>query len=1012
MFTITIIKDDVEYDISSIVLYDVSYSDDISKELDLADFIIPVTLSNTIEGLDLSVPFTQLTRVEFNIDGDIKRYYVREDDVETISLVTPHEYSHKVSLIEPTKLLELKASPDMAITQPKGDVGTASSQLDIDPDDLGPPNDSVTLLPDVYNLIDLANTTAPTDIAIIDEDVLKLATTDYKLFLEVQLQRFEQGVDDWDVRIKINGNIVKEQVVPVTINLFDISQGLITLDYTSSVVDELVEVEIRPNMTTTIEIDTYTYKVALTITTKLEDVTDPITYYDESIDKILESFRVSDINNTSFIQEITLNEDTRNLVSNIVTPEFTFETYSVWDKLEELAEPLKAIPRLSKHVWNELTFDFIDDLNVNEFVNTNKTEERQKLVLDKFSTSVEINADNVIESIENQAIKVEPYEGGWMTLRSETEGPNQLTDETVGLKVRSNIYQHKTVTAKGFTVGYSDASSDGPTTEWDISDYTVEEKKWLGLPDVAFESSRTTVNLGKGNTIYYTKSGRRFKSFGYRAPKATSISLALDLSIYQIIASVATQVSGKVVTSVNGSQSIEDLLQTQYNVQYSAFKKIRAKVYKHNARDFEFNTTLYSNARAKVNDNVKLGRYSQSLVNRSGNKTRIESGLTENYNDVPKTGNIINGTEVATKVNVILKNGLFEYGLATYEGYAEISEFVGINSEYRQWQVSDKDIVERVLVYEDFITVGRQLRTPTWNVWTLSGFLNLVKPFAQLSTDLVTYHTFQTRNTALNPGDANWETFDSESEGPVDIVAEGTSTIINVTVKDNFNVDDVVEGQELSGGNPTKWYQNNYNYTNAFGQYDSARYTFYTTGKVDNTVDDGNIYPGIDEVTSATKMLTYDLRVKKDSREASFHAFQASFFSDLGNGVEDLRVYAGIAKFNGLAIQDLETDIVPVLLINGYYPTVEEVTIKPTNYVETTMSSSIVGLIPLLSNKVVYDIDVPVTGLGRTYNGWALIDKISKELIFATNEVIPSSTLVPTVYEDTVFFTQDETKGK
>jgi hypothetical protein len=1017
--TIKVIINDVYYDISSLVQFDTKYSDDISKELDLYSFIIPVCKSDSISGLDLSLPFTQNTRVEIDTEGDIKRMIVREDDSQTVFIGSPKLYSHKVSLIEHTKILELKTVPDSTVTQPQGSYTLAVSELNVDPSAYDPGEVYVSLSSLVENNVPLINTTSPTDITYIDGTTLKKASTEYTINSEINIgvpsKIIDAGPRTFKIRYKINGvnRIVK--TVSITSSLtplgYQYTNFITTFKHTTAAINEVLTVTIEP---LEVQSPASRYDNASTvISTKIEDVNSPVQYLDEVIDKALESVKLADINDLTYVAEFTLADDTRNRISNIVATDDTFERNTVWEIIESQANLVKAIPRLSKDTWNEITFDFIEDLTETEYVNLKQTEERKQLVLDKFSTALEINADNVIESIEDQAIKVEPYENGWMTLRSTTDGPNQLTDVTIGLKVRSKIYKHKKLLAKGFTVTYSDASSDGPTTEWDISPYVVEEQKWGSLKNLAYDSTsdRNTINLGKGNTIYYTKSGQRLLNFGYRAPKPTSVSPSPDQAIYQIIASIAQQETGKTVTGVNGGQSFADLLNTQYRDYYSAFKKVRMKVYKHNARDFETETTLYSNEQAKVNDNVKLGRYNQSLVNKSGNLSQLEAGVTSDYDQVPRVGQIMSGNKVITKVDVTCKNGLYEYGIASYVDYAELSKFVSVNSEYRQWQISDKDIVERILVYEDCITVGRVSYTPTHTPLTNGGITLLSNPFTgSTSTFPITYHQMKTRNEILNPGDANWEVFDSENEGPVDIVSLGTSTLISVTVKDNYSIDDTVEEKEVGAATP-KWYQNNQPYTNTFGQYNSARYEIYSFGTIDNDVDDGNAYPAIDQPTVASKAIELDIRVKKDSREATYFGYQIPFFSKIDNGVENFRVYNGMAKYNGFAIQDLKAEIVPVLLLDGYFPTVEEVTIKPTKYTETTMIVN-QGIPTAGKIALFYDVDVPITATNILFTGWGLIEKTTGELIYMAQEDIQSNDTSVVVYEDTVYMTPDKRKGK
>lgn len=1017
MLTVKLLIDSTYYDISSIVKYDLTYSDDISKELDIASFAIPVCKSDSISGLDLSIPLQQLTKVEINIEGDIKRYYVREDLCETISFNTPRLYAHKVSLIEPTKLLELKPVPDFTVTQPQGTYTIASSQLDIDPSTYEVGEEYISLTANTENNVVLLNTTVPTDTAVIDEATLKLSNTDYTIYSTIGIGIPSKFVDSSDrtfiIRYKIDGVTVETKTETLTPTFkstnYQFTLVIKSFIYTTTTTNQVLTITIEP---TDVFPQSSRYNTASTfITTKIEAVDSPVWYYDEVVDKVLISEKVQDLNDTLFSAEFTFNDNSRNAVKNIVSPEFTFEGRTVWEILEEMGGVIKAIPRLSKDTWNEITFEFVDELNREEWVNTNKTSEQQQLILEKFSNSLEVNANNMIESIEDQAIKIEPYNDGWMTLRSDTEGPNQLTDTSVGLKVRSNIYRTKTIYAKGFTVTYSDATSDGPSTIWDIGDYVVEEQKWNALPNLAYDSGaeRAVVNLGKGNTIYYSKETQRYVSFGYRAPKPTSVSAAPDQAIYQIIAAVATQVTGKTVTGVNGGQSFTDLLNTQYQVWYTAFKNVRLKQYKHNARDYEIDTALFSNEKARVNDNVRLGTYTQSLINRSGNKSQPEGGFTTDYTLVPKVGNIVNTDQIITRTNVVLQNGLFIYDILGYEKWSEISNFVGIKSEYRQYEIPDKDIVERNLVYEEYFTMGKELKGLSHTALVSSALSLLVAPFTGLGTSKVTYHQMKTRNSILNPGDAGWTTFDQEVEGPVDIVSLGTTTAFLLTNKDNYSVDNNVEEKE-TGGSPSKWFQNNVTYKNVFGQYDSARYKLFIEGANSNSVTDGNVYPEISDTSVVSEIFEADIRVRADARETINFTYAIPFFAGLNAGVEDFRVYNGIAKYNGFAIEDSKAEITAVLLLDGYFPEVEEVKIQPTKYVETTYST--LNNSPTYYIRTTYSIDVEPTPTSILYTGWALIDNVTRELIFASKINLQSNSSNKVVYSEQIYTQPDRNKGK
>lgn len=998
----------LEYDLTNYTTLPINTMDDISKVHDTANLMLPLTPDSILptvgsDELDLSMPLRPLTRIEITDGSKVYKHYVREDLVDTLYDVGDGElYQHKIGTIEQTKLLELRPVPNITVTQPKSQILYALSPFSSTTS--GYPSDTETTVP-------LVQTSPSTQVTLINGLDMVQALKTYTITVSGSI--FVPGAENtntYTMYIKADAVAIDNKDFTYTFN--DDSLEVVvffTTTYQTSLANETVSVTLDVPVTSL----GVTANLDLNILSVIASGTEALTTLEDVLDKTLIAGEVYDMNDTGYTQEITLDTETRSVVSNIISPEFTFTGYTKHKIFEEVGDLIKAIARMEDKV---VKYDFINELNRVAWNSVYETKEVKQLTLDQYATALEINAENVIESVERQNVVVEPYASGWFTFRSQADGPDQLTDTTLGIKTRLKQYEIKRIIARGFEVTFSVASTSPVTTEWDITDYVVEQKRWNTLPDLpyALAAERLVVNQGKGNTIYFTSGGDRVKNFGYRAPKLGSASAIYEQAIYQIIASVATQVIGDTVTAVNpngGAQTIANLLQTQYRVEHVALTTLRSRVHKHDARDYPEKAILFSNETSKINDTEKLGGYAQSLANRTGNRVRTINGVVATRAELPQIGNTVGGTEIVTNVNVEMENGFYAYTATLYNDYTSISSFVGVDSAYRQFEIPDEDVVERQLLYTEPLVLGKLLGDVSHSIITTDGFDELLKPFINTAPTGMSYHTFETRFDAKVPTDPDWNVFDKDAEGPVDIKHVGATTVIKVKTKDNWSVDDnTIDGYDrYNAGTATLHkYQSDYLYKSPFGKYDSARYTIYTDGYVNNTVADANLYPQLSLATVGDKLIEIDVKTLADAREAISFAINLPFFSKIGATTEDVRVYNGMAKYNGFALQDSNADIMAVAW-EGVMPSVEELTIGASKFLEATSYS---GVTTTATGYAAIDYTINFdSATTRSFVGWGLINKNNNELIYLVKDTILVFAGVTKVYTDRLYLKSDETKG-
>ena len=485
---------------------------------------------------------------------------------------------------------------------------------------------------------------------------------------------------------------------------------------------------------------------------------------------------------------------------------------------------------------------------------------------------------------------------------------------------------------------------------------------------------------------------------------------------------------------------------------------------------------------------------------------KVNNCISKNYRDVPKVGNRTIDNEVVTKVDTSVYNEYCLYALTLIKDYSGISDFISVDSAFRQYRVPKEGYVTRNDIYEEDWSVGTQFKSSenrSHTILTLGGINNMVGTLVNSNNpDLnnITYCRYSSRFKNLSPGDLDttkeelpviqpaspavgdryydetvgidslfewngslwddlgilpkseienasigdmwwdldtnelhtyydiWETFDRVSHATVNVTPQGTSTVIDISMKDNYSAGNLRVAGEYQIDNKDVVFQDDYPYSDEFGQLDSVRIEFYTSGY---NFDFGSLqiasdlYPSADWITSepnGIKLASIDIRKKKDAREKLRDTYQINFFSQLDSlGQEEVRLYNGISKYNGFNTGIGVSNIIPVLLLQGYFPDHNDVVIDETKigYIGDFTSDSVT----VVANDLVYlnySFDIPptdqipsdtVSERAIHYNGYALIDEASKELILAVKDEILNEGSIPNNYADRIYFFSDKTKG-
>lgn len=951
------------------------------ESLDTCSFHIPMIPLGASPLINFSKRIDSFTEVEIIIDGNVHRHIVIEDDFSQVIKTDKETYfSHKISTIEHTKILELRTIKDMTITQPQGDFIFSSSSSDLDqaykttefPGDTGLDNDYTSDFdfsnnnPVNYYLIGSNSTKVPlinsessnTDNVNIDGFTLKVPNKEYNIeflldtynisFLwnnpindpipdNPRMRSALSGVLYVEVTSDKNGIIYEEEKYILKADskvggsffnkktYFKAKQNRIITSfiYTPTIENETISLNLKfivdenPISSPTLNYYNTSWFGMKSCFMKIynkEYKAKTITFLDEAVDKLLEIHEIRDVReiegSASFNNpyEFTLGEKTRTRINNIVSPEFTFDKFTLFDALFTISSHINAIPRLSGNEWNILEFDFIDDYIENYDSNLKFYDKTQKLTSDSFATNLEINADNVIEDLNTNSIKIEPFRDGWLTIRSQKNIGAKLIEEDAIIQLTSNIYKIERVIVTGVKVSLNNGFILNDTDELDITDYVVPFEEFNTFREEAMTNANRRIGIKcKANTLYYKQFENKIFNLGVPGQNYSDLQVTPRPAVYEAIASKLCSEKQGDLSSIVTSDKLQNV---KVRVYMTPAEELRCQIQRNNFSNFKNKAVRFSNETEKVVDSFALGNVTKKLGNRSGNVINEMAYMYENFTDIPVIGSVDGDNNRINVINVDVYNNLNICSLLSTKNTIGINRYVGVKSAYRQFQTPKQNLVSR----NDFFNTNIVLSTESLGGVDLGGSKTNFTPLSKECLRQVLAILTKENSEDLLISYVDIEIYENSLsdeplthiELPTQVTAIGNSLLIKTKFQDNYSA-----GSNLTGAGSSLMFQEYTKYTNDFGQFNYLIARWRTRhGNIGVVLDDiqnnSNEFPRVTSLPNSPIIIENRLKVSKDAREkytltnavnVSGHTIKKTVTGD-----ETVKVYSGLLRYNPMNV--------------------------------------------------------------------------------------------------------------
>lgn len=552
----------------------------------------------------------------------------------------------------------------------------------------------------------------------------------------------------------------------------------------------------------------------------------------------------------------------------ILAPEFAFTKMTLREQLKQVGGFIHAEPRISAfktddkgNEYFEVVFDKYGGIKQSHIKDRQLISAGFKESINEYCTSLDSSADNLVSQVDfAQGVVVEPFENGFTTLRTESITTRLEENNDTIIPTDKPIFQIKSVICK-----YIPGKGAG---SWDITPYIFESADYNGN----LSSYEGVYPYSKSYAVYYTQGSKGIKGLFFKAE--SPISPALN---NYAITNILRTVTGDSSLTIGGDGGIlKAYAELGFEITYLPIFKTRIRTTKQQIRTGLPRTLAY-NQSANMIETRYYGANLKGVVERLGNLEKTYTYIVPFLSDIPTAGMVFDKNYYISTVTWEVLPYYIKVTLGLSKDFNRISEYIGINSEKRMWEVSERMSVERQTLIQEYVVFSDKPRTKKGkdvyfqeDAFSLTGWLfndsytvSGSNPISACSVRPMNKNKANVGNYVILPSVA---------------VSFGNSALFAVNYADNYSA-----GQKIVNGskdNDLKGYWGQY--VPAADYYGRAYYlTLSWTDKaagIDATKADA--LPQKGNLTTNDIIKVMFLRYRKDNREQPSLAYELSAVTD------------------------------------------------------------------------------------------------------------------------------------
>lgn len=459
-------------------------------------------------------------------------------------------------------------------------------------------------------------------------------------------------------------------------------------------------------------------------------------------------------------------------LQNTQVIESAFHQKNFWEVLLEIGKYIHAIPFVE--------FGEDDRLLVRwRYLGQTTKSENQSVTMSIFNS----------RSIENYVGAVNSYVTNMVQLGGEIDewiSPKSESDDFLVYNDVAVIKTSKIITEITY-LGVKCINPTSPITDTDEQDITdcVFEKYVYDLLGID-----ANLNINKGLAIYYNLGENVIRGLNYQLPSVNTGAAETEYAIKRIL--------GKKYQISTGNYANIKINNFAFHIKYRTKESVRSEQSRPDLRKYLINSKYeqvphhiqFNNQQDVSVDSDKFGNKSYGSLIRTGN-TEYQTTEWVNYaSELKKAGELVElrgNLYYVSKAKHTYFQDHIDIEISYSKDYNQLSEIIGIPSEPRFYEISERNLIDRQVVINDYYAIGTKRYGKTPN--------NYIGKLLTSSESYPKYAISQIKNDANNP-DTRVEglsSFAIDLIHPISAYSMRNTLSLKWEMVDNFSAGDRVE---------------------------------------------------------------------------------------------------------------------------------------------------------------------------------------------------------------------------
>lgn len=481
----------------------------------------------------------------------------------------------------------------------------------------------------------------------------------------------------------------------------------------------------------------------------------------------------------------SLNAAQAAMFEKILAPQFSFTKSTLRECLQECGKVIHGEPRLDVKdmgaggFYFEVSFDLYGQEERSHIADRRYIAKTVSQVIDSYATYLDSNAENLVNQLDKYAgVIVEPYAGGFKTVRTETMYA-RITDANMIIQTQYPIY-----TVSKIECGIIPQNKSAGDL-FDITAYIFENS----IYNTRLSSYSDAYPESKAYGIYYTQGQKNIGGLNFKQEHPMSPVFEK----YAII-NILERVTNKTITidsALEGGDKDDFKYKTgnypllAFRVTYTPIYNSRVSQTKTNYLDYPYGAALVFNQQANIVEARYFGENLKGTIARIGN---VEKSYTYNLtrlDQIPKTGQMFDADYFISAVSVEFLTSSIKCTIGLSKDFNRLSRYIGISSVKRFSEVSETQALERNTLWKEYIVIGDDI-TPDSDTYIQMNLMSDVRGiFDQSSLNSRVTNVVAWGGTYDQPNYT--EDTITIPEDDVDIQFSNTTYLITVTLKKEYD---------------------------------------------------------------------------------------------------------------------------------------------------------------------------------------------------------------------------------